>query len=244
MLDKNPERGRALTKGKRGKRRAARRAEWNPLAEAFRDHGIDPSEPDAREQLLETMVLRHYHQPWRPKGSSKWDERRRAQLMWDVLKLKKDFSPGEGKRKLNNKQIAGLLKERYPDRYPTESTPWLRQCVSMVDQARVQLSEEDLCATLILVTASERIPATDAARRHDLVLEVDKHFQQRVNWERVCKSMALVTGLISLLPLNPELDTEDTKQLRKFFKGDHLKEEDAKRLLEAVHILKEKADQA
>ena len=216
MLTKKPERGLAPTKGKRGKRRVGRRADWDPIAEAFRDHGIDPNEPDAQERLLKAMALERYPERGRPRGSSKWDLRRRAQLLCDVILIQDDhgvFSPGEMRR--SNKQIAELLKVRHPDRYATESTSWLRQCVSMVTHVG---SDEDVRAVLDLLTGGtiKSPPHTPPwlvkeSRSWCLPQSVINDFP------RVFEHYMVWKELISLLPRNEQLDMEDTKRLREWF---------------------------
>jgi hypothetical protein len=104
-----------------------KRAEWDPLAEAFRDHGLDPSEPDARERLLQSMVLRNYPKRakrGRPKGSKKLNRKWRLQLFLDWLQLKQQVS-----WKLSKRRGAGLLKAKFSERYKTVTPEWLRQCL-------------------------------------------------------------------------------------------------------------------
>ena len=118
VASEHPPPKRAPTKGKRGKRRAARRGERDDrYAEAFQDHGIEPGEPGARERLLEALVLQHYPGParGRPKGSTKPNRtrNRRIGLLLNWLQLKQQLD-GKRANKLLTKQKSVTSK-------------WLRQ---------------------------------------------------------------------------------------------------------------------
>jgi hypothetical protein len=178
MLTRSRKRGPARTRKLAVKRGAAKRAaaekrlpDWD---RAFREFGIDPSESGARERVGELAVAWLSPKLGRPKGASKWVEKRRAQLIHDVVML----GVYDGPRMPSQDQIARLLKERHPKRYATESQPWLRQCVSTV---AYQASQEKIGAGIKLIEDAEsaRIQAAEDTRRGKLRVELTLRLRKR-----------------------------------------------------------------
>ena len=225
MLDKTafPEREPAPRTDKRGKRRAARRAEWDPLAEAFRDHGIDPSEPDAEKRLLLMMARRFYPKPWRPR-----DEGWRAQFISDVIDVIGDHGCG-----LSQERIAELLKERHPERYGTAAATWLRQRVSISYKA----SPEEIWRALELVNAEKAagLKAADDARRRSIEQDF-KQLEERLK-QRGMKGLALWAKLDQHFLRHYCVDPEERKRQWKIVLEQHPPELPGPQPNEALHEL-------
>ena len=108
---------------------ADKSAAGDPLDDAFRHFGLNPSNVEDRNKLLQLMAQERFGRrrrgrPLGTKGANKLTQAWYLQLIGDVLLIKRRHPA-----KLSRAELGRLLKRNFKERYRHVSAEWLRQCL-------------------------------------------------------------------------------------------------------------------